>query len=66
MYIIGQVLGEGSFGRVRLATNKHSSQTVAIKIVEKKGKMYLYTFSIPLWITFTNLYPFITLFRWYG
>lgn len=35
-YTIKKVLGEGAFGKVKLALHNHSKQKVAIKILEKK------------------------------
>lgn len=35
-YIIKKTLGEGSFGKVKLAVHKHSGQNVALKIISRK------------------------------
>lgn len=34
-YIFGQTIGEGSTGKVKIAVNKNTSKTVAVKIVKK-------------------------------
>lgn len=34
-YVLGETLGAGSFGKVKLATNVHTGEKVAIKIVSK-------------------------------
>lgn len=36
-YLIGRVLGQGSFGLVKIATNMRTNKTCAIKIVNKGG-----------------------------
>ena len=36
-YHLGQLLGSGSFGEVRLGTERCSGKKVAIKIIEKRG-----------------------------
>lgn len=35
-YEIGNTLGQGSFGKVKLATNTETKQQVAIKILDKE------------------------------
>ena len=35
-YVIGKVIGEGTFGKVRLAKHTVTSENVAIKVLEKK------------------------------
>lgn len=34
-YAVGKTIGEGTFGKVKLATHSSSSQKVAVKILEK-------------------------------
>ena len=34
-YIIGKTIGEGTFGKVKLATHKFTNENVAIKILDK-------------------------------
>ena len=36
-YTLGEVLGEGAFSVVKLATNKQTKQKVAVKIIHKSG-----------------------------
>lgn len=36
-YTLGEVLGEGAFSVVKLATNKRTGQKVAVKIIHKSG-----------------------------
>eukprot|EP00178_Gracilaria_changii_P017780 TRINITY_DN506_c0_g1_i1.p1 TRINITY_DN506_c0_g1~~TRINITY_DN506_c0_g1_i1.p1 ORF type:complete len:487 (+),score=92.93 TRINITY_DN506_c0_g1_i1:157-1461(+) len=36
-YSVGELLGEGAFAQVKLATNKQNNDKVAIKIIKKKG-----------------------------
>ncbi|KAI8929664.1 kinase-like domain-containing protein [Entophlyctis helioformis] len=36
-YALHKTIGEGTYGKVKLATNTHTSQQVALKIIEKKS-----------------------------
>uniref|UniRef100_A0A7S2SL15 Calcium-dependent protein kinase 1 n=1 Tax=Mucochytrium quahogii TaxID=96639 RepID=A0A7S2SL15_9STRA len=42
-YVLGKKLGEGSYGKVRLATHKQTGRTVAVKSVLKKNMRRLHT-----------------------
>ena len=35
-YIFGKTIGQGTFGKVRMATNEITGETVAIKILNKQ------------------------------
>ena len=37
IYSLGEILGEGAFSVVKLATNKKTKQKVAVKIISKSG-----------------------------
>ena len=41
-YILGTTLGEGTFGKVKLATNIQTNEKVAIKILDKSPPCWLY------------------------
>ena len=36
-YILGEILGEGAFSVVKLATHRETGQKVAVKIIHKSG-----------------------------
>lgn len=36
-YVLGEILGEGAFSVVKLATHKQTKQKVAVKIINKSG-----------------------------
>jgi len=36
IYEMGQLIGEGAFGQVKLAKNTNTKDTVAMKIIEKE------------------------------